>query len=148
MLWMEQGGATNPTAQTLDPTKGNVYQMKFQWLGFGAITFGVEDASTGVIVPVHRIQYANTNTEVHLLNPSFPMTSRVGNTTNNSNITVKTASMASEIEGKIRLLGPRNTISNTKTGVGTTLTNIVTIRNKTLAYSSTPITLCGLNVCK
>ena len=31
------------TGATLDPTKGNVYQITYQWLGFGAISFFIED---------------------------------------------------------------------------------------------------------
>ena len=124
------GGASNPTGQNLDPTKGNVYQINFQWLGFGLIEFAIEDANTGRFVPVHQIRYANANTVPSLLNPSFPILWSVENTTNNTNITLKGASCIGEIEGKIEYLGPTNAIGNSKTGVTTTLTNIITIRNK------------------
>jgi hypothetical protein len=72
-----------------------------------------------------------------MLNPSFPLGWFVENTTNNTNITLKGASCCAEIEGEIRLLGPRNSIDNAKTGVGTTLTNILTIRNKSTFASQT-----------
>ncbi len=131
------GGSTNPTGQTLDPTKGNVYQVNFQWLGFGYIEFAIEEAATGRFVPVHSIQYANSNTVPSLLNPSFPILWSAENTSNNTNITVKGASCVGEIEGKIVYLGPTNAIGNTKTGVTTTFTNILTIRNKSSYQSQT-----------
>lgn len=131
------GGLTNPTGDTIDPTKGNVFEIQFQWLGFGEIVFAIEDEQTGRFVPVHTIPYANNNTEPSMLNPSFPLGWFVENTTNNTNITVKGASCCAEIEGEIRLLGPRNSIDNSKTGVGTTLTNILTIRNKSTFVSQT-----------
>ena len=124
------GGSSNPTGQDLDVTKGNVYQINFQWLGFGLIEFAIEDANTGRFVPVHKIAYANANTVPSLTNPSFPILWSVENTTNTSNITLKGASCCGEIEGKIEYLGPTNAIGNSKTGVTTTLTNIITIQNK------------------
>ena len=131
------GGASNPTGQNLDPTKGNVYQISFQWLGFGYIEFAVEDSSTGRFVPVHALQYANANTVPSLLNPSFPILWSVENTTNNTNITLKGASCVGEIEGKIVYLGPTNAIGNSKTAVTTVFTNILTIRNKSTYQSVT-----------
>jgi hypothetical protein len=131
------GGSSNPTGQNLDATKGNVYQISFQWLGFGLIRFAIEDANTGKFVTVHQIAYANTNTVPSLLNPSFPILWSAENTTNTTNITVKGASCCAEVEGKIEYLGPINAIGNSKTGVTTTLTNILTIRNKSTYQSIT-----------
>jgi len=143
------GGASNPTGQNLDPTKGNVYQINFQWLGFGLIEFAIEDATTGRFVPVHQVRYANANTVPSLLNPSFPILWSVENTTNNTNITLKGASCVGEIEGKIEYLGPTNAIGNSKAGVTTTLTNIITIRNKSTYQTitnRTPINLLKYSI--
>jgi len=143
------GGASNPTGQNLDPTKGNVYQINFQWLGFGLIEFAIEDANTGRFVPVHQVRYANANTVPSLLNPSFPILWSVENTTNNTNMTLKGASCVGEIEGQIKYLGPTNAIGNSKTGVTTTLTNIVTIRNKSTYQTltnRTPINILKYNI--
>lgn len=131
------GGSSNPSGQNLDPTKGNVYQIRFQWLGFGRIEFGIEDAETGRFIAVHSIAYANNFTTPSLLNPSFPLLWSVENTTNATNITLKGASGCAEVEGKIEYLGPTNAIGNSKTGVGTTATNIITIRNKSTYQSLT-----------
>lgn len=131
------GNGVNPSNQTLDQTKGNVYQVQFQWLGFGNIVYGIEDSNSGRFVPVHTIKYANTAIVPSLINPAFPVRYRVENTTNNTNITLKGSSLAAEVEGQVIYLGPSNSIGNTKTGVTTTLTNILTIRNKTSFASKT-----------
>jgi len=68
---------TGPSGVTLDPTKFNVYQMKLQYLGAGAITFEVEAAPAGnnpTWVPVHSIQRPNNFTQTTFGNPSFPFT--------------------------------------------------------------------------
>ena len=131
------GGSSNPTGQNLDPTKGNVFQIQFQWLGFGQIVFAIEDSESGLFVPVHKINYANTATVPSLLNPSFPILWSVENTTNTTNITLKGASCCAEVEGKIEYLGPTNAIGNSKTSVTTTPTSIITIRNKSTYQSIT-----------
>ena len=124
------GGASNPSGQTLDPTKGNVFQIQYQYLGFGALYFSIEDSTTGTFVPVHVIRYANTYTVPSLTNPSMPILWAVQNTTNNTDIVVKGASAMAAVEGKRELLGPRHGYDNTKTTV-TTQTNAFTILNCT-----------------
>ncbi len=138
--WNEDNADNTGTLPTIDFTKGNVYQIRYQWLGFGAITFSIENPETGEFIEVHRIQYANTATTPSVFNPSLPIMARVENTTNNTNIKLETSSMAAFVEGKVELLGPRNSISNTKSAVGTTQTNILTIRvRSTFASKATRV---------
>lgn len=118
------------TGQTLDPTKGNVYFIQYQWLGFGMIRYMVEDSNTGNFVVVHIIKYSNANIIPSLTNPIFPLMWEAKNTSNTSDIVVKGSSGAGEVEGNIRYLGPKNSIGNNKAGITTTITNIITIRNK------------------
>jgi len=82
---------------------------------------------------VHRIAYANDNTVPSILNPSLPFCALVKNTTNNTPIVIKSSSVGAFIEGKINGMGIVKSANNTKTSVGTTQTNILTIRNK-VAY--------------
>jgi len=95
------------TGVTLDPTKGNVFQIKFQFLGFGAIEYFVEDPNDGELHLVHTIAYANANTVPSLNNPSFPLRVESINTTNTTDIAVSTASMAAFVEGKHSFAGLR-----------------------------------------
>jgi len=112
----------------LDPTKGNVYKIQYQWLGFGAINFYIESQETGSFVFVHQIKYSNQNTTTSVLNPSMPLSIKVLNTTNNSNIVVQVPSMAAFVEGITNDSGLLNAINNSKSSVTTQL-NILTIRN-------------------
>ncbi len=142
------GDDNNPSGVLLDTTKGNVYAISFQWLGFGAIDYCIEDPKTGKLTVVHREQYANNNTVPSVAIPSFPIHYHVKNTTNTTNIVLKTSSCAAMIQGKIVHLGPVNSKGNSKTSVGTTLTNIITIRNKTTYQTLTnqiPILLASLS---
>jgi len=123
--------------QTLDPTVGNVFQIRYQWLGFGAIRFYIEDQVRGSLELVHTIQYANANTLVSVNNPSFPFYAQSANTTNNTNVTIQISSIGLYIEGKDSSAGEtRQAKDNTKTAVSTE-TNILTIRNKA-TYQSVP----------
>lgn len=96
---------TGISGQDLDPTKGNVYQIQFQWLGYGLITFSIEDQMTGHFIMVHRLQYGNTNTETSISNPTLPLCVFAINTLNTTDIVVKSASLAGFVEGKEALLG-------------------------------------------
>ncbi len=121
----------------IDPTLGNVFAASYQYLGFGGILFEVEDPVTRRLTPVHLIQYANANTVPSLRNPSLPMIIEAVNTTNATNIVTSSASMAGFVQGRTIDLGLRYSTDNSKTGVGTTLTNVMTIQNKT-SYQGTP----------
>jgi hypothetical protein len=119
----------------LNPTLGNVYKIQYQWLGFGNINFFIEDASTGIFVLVHQIQYPNTSTATTLFNPTLPLFFKATNTTNNTNIVLRVPSMGAYVEGSTEDLGVLFSTSNTKSV--TTLLNIFTIRSKALFNSIT-----------
>jgi hypothetical protein len=119
---------TGSSGITLDPTKGNVYKIQYQWLGFGAINFYIESQVTGGFILVHQISYANQNTTTSVVNPSLPLWVKAINTTNNTNIVVKVPSMAAFVEGVVNDTGVPYAINNQKSAVTTQL-NILTIRN-------------------
>lgn len=122
--------------QTIDTTKGNVYQIRYQWLGFGQIEFSIENNVTGQFVVVHRIRYTNENIVPSVNNPTFPFCAASLNTTNDSNVVVKIGSVGLYIEGIETTAGEtRNAIDNTKTL--STETNLLTIRNRATFASKT-----------
>lgn len=135
--WNEDKAAGAETLPFIDITKGNVYQIRYQWLGFGAITFWIENPATGDFNKVHTIKYANAYTDPSIFNPSLPLHAEVVNTTNATNIMLQTSSMMGGIEGKEVDLGNIVSISNDKSAVTTTETNIVTIQNKALFVAKT-----------
>ena len=128
---------TGGSGVTLDPTKGNVYQIKYQWLGFGLITFSIEDPDDGDYHVVHRIVYANANTEPSLQNPTLPLHIMAKNTSNTSNLTVKTSSMAGFVEGKnAERSGLLNSKSNNITNLTSTELPILSVKNRVVHQSA------------
>jgi hypothetical protein len=122
------GGSTNKSGVNLDYTLGNVYQVKFQYLGFGNAYFFIENPLQGQMVLVHSLQYPNTTTTQNLRNPSFPFRLESRNFNNSSNIAVKTASVGLFIEGDEAFLGPIYGSNSTKSTI-TTETSILSIKN-------------------
>jgi len=120
---------TGSSSMILDPTLGNVYKIQYQWLGFGAINFFVENPALGSLSLVHQIKYANSSTVTTLFNPSLPLYIQAKNGSNNTNITVKVPSMAAFVEGELINTGLLNSIYREQV-VDLTGTNIVTIQNK------------------
>ena len=120
------GDANNPSNILLDPTKGNVFQIRFQWLGYGAIVFSLEDENTGDFEPFHIIKYANNFVVPSIYAPALPI--RWENTNTNGNATdivLKSASAMAALEGERKFTGP--TFSNNETGV--TANHVFSIRN-------------------
>lgn len=123
-----QNGANNPSNMLLDPTKINVFQIQYQWLGAGQITFYIEDPADGTYDPVHRIAYANGFTTPSLYNPNLPLSAKVINSGNATNLTLKSASMSGFCEGKVKQLGVVNSLVETSTH--STETAFFHLRNK------------------
>lgn len=115
---------------TLDPTKGNVYQILYQWLGFGCIKCFIEEPSLGLIL-VHQIEYAGTSTVVSIDNPSLPLSVEASNGSTSGDVSVETASMTGMLQGHIiDTIGINNSIGNVKSINVNEETNILSIRNK------------------
>ena len=127
---------TGPSGVTLDQTKGNVYQIRYQWLGFGAIEYSVEDPSNGDLVLVHRIEYANANTIPSVDNPALPLCIEAINTSNTTDIVLQTSSMGGFVEGRNEGLGISNGASvEIAGGIGMTETPVLSIHNHTVFQS-------------
>ena len=115
---------TGASGVTLDPTKGNVFQILIQYLGYGAIVFQVEvcgdNQNNPDFVTVHTIKNPNTLTATTFRNPSFPFTMAAYSAGSTTSLTVKTASFAGFIEGQKMLHGPRFSYFKSLTTVGDT----------------------------
>lgn len=96
-----------PSGMTLDQTKGNVYEINFQYLGFGNSTFNIEDPETGKFTTFHNIKNANSRTTTVLKNPNVTVLATSANIGGTTNTQLKTASMASFIEGSVIKLDPK-----------------------------------------
>lgn len=133
------GSVDNDSGMLLDPTKGNIYKIQFAGTAFGSISFSISEPVTGKFYTVHRISFANTASEPSLEFPRLNMSFYADNDDIGSAKTMKVGSIAGFNEGKDQLLGPTNSFSNSKTGVGTTLTPIFSIRNKSTFAGKTNI---------
>lgn len=125
---------SGPSGMTLDVAKGNVYQIRFQWLGFGDIRYYVENPATGEFVLIHEIGYANNNVIPVMQNPTLPLHIGVVNGATTTDIVIKSASMASFTEGKIDTSAGLN-----NSAVGTRASYDFTTQTSLLAVKSKPI---------
>lgn len=107
---------TGNSGAVLDPTKGNVFQINYQWLGFGSIIFYIEDPADGEFHKVHTIQYANANTRPSVARPTLGLRCSAENVANTTDIIIKTASMAAFVDGKDEYIGTRTGTKATITG--------------------------------
>lgn len=94
---------TGPSGMVLDPTKLNVYQINFRWLGSGKISYGIENEKDGDIIYFHQEHYVNKNTTPHLDNPSLRIGYVVADLggSGGTNVTLEGASILGAIEGNI-----------------------------------------------
>ena len=95
---------TGTSGVTLDPSKLNVYQINFRWLGAGEMRFGIENPLNGDMIFFHREHYANAYNTPHLDNPSMKIgyvAANLGNPGSGS-VSVTGSSMMGAIEGIIR----------------------------------------------
>ncbi len=108
---------TGPSRMTLNPQRGNVFQIGFQYLGFGNSKFYVEDPETGKPYQFHEIKNANSRTTPVLKNPNIAVLATSANIGGTTATQLKTVSMAGYVEGDQYKLDPKFAYSNTFTNV-------------------------------
>jgi hypothetical protein len=141
---------TGVSGMTLDPTKMNIFDVDFQYLGAGNLFFAVENPATGQFEPVHMMQHAGTQTVPTFANPTFHinMIAKTEAAYSGGALTMLTASLAGFIEGNEAPFGVRHEADATVSTNGTTevvnlilhneerfpATGTATTRNKVEAY--------------
>ncbi len=145
------GGANNPSSINLDTSKGNVYQIRYQWLGFGTVEFYVEHSEEGDLHLIHIIEYANANTVPSVDNPTLPLFAQAKNTSNTSDVVLRIGSMAGFVEGRDTLKGLPKSFNIEAESIGTTETPIMTVHShdiyqSTLNRVKTKFTLASVSV--
>ncbi len=116
-----------PSNQLLDVTLGNVYAIHFQWLGFGGISFFVENSITGKFEEVHRIPYANAAIQTSIRNPTLPIMMEVANTTNDTSLVLASSSSMGFIAGRMQnptIIHPTAILRNSENEVATVTTEV------------------------
>lgn len=113
-----------------DPTKGNVFQIDFQNMGYGEISYKIEDPETASIRTVHTIKVGSLQTYTQLGNPSLRAGMYCVSLGSTTNIDVYADSFSSFIQGKIRKTRNPRAISNTAAVTTTNETALLTLRNR------------------
>jgi hypothetical protein len=126
----------NPNVN-IDPTKGNIYKIQYQYLGFGDTFYSVGDTETGKYELVHIKKYLNTAVTPSVPNPIFRVGWATRNTGNTTDISVQGGSAAIFIEGKYIVHGLSDGECNIKSIPSGVITNILSIRNR-MAFDDKP----------
>jgi hypothetical protein len=136
--WVAQGSwngdkcnGTGASGFTINPAFGNVYQIRYPYLGYGVITFWVLNPAIGRWLLAHMIQYPNTTATTQLSNPNLNYFDQVLNTGNTTNIISYAGSYAALLSGSRSFTAnPKWAFDNNKTGI-TAETNLFSLRNAT-----------------
>lgn len=105
----------------IDLSKGNIYDIQFQWRGVGNYKFFIGNPTTDKIELVHEIKFLNTSNELTIYNPSLPFAAKSKNLGDSVSFWVGCFDVTSEGGGE------ENKIYN---GVGTDLNGVVLSNNK------------------
>jgi len=114
-----------------DPTKLNLYRVEYGYLGGVGMVFSIYDPNTGLFVPVHRVQWANSKTTPIFGNPDMKIgwtSASLGSS--GTNLTVGGASAYVAVGGPQVFRNQSFADDNSVSSVSTTLTNIITIKNR------------------
>lgn len=128
---------------TIDFTKGNVFQIQYQWLGYGLITLMIENPSDGKFITCHRILYVNTSLYPTIKNPDLPFMIECNNKSTTNDIKINTGSLGVFIVGNLR---NTNIVESSISHSFSSSTTIILalrfnpIRNSDISYNSCVIT--------
>jgi hypothetical protein len=102
-----------PSRMIFDPQMGNVFQIGFQYLGFGNAKFYIENPETGGPQQFHEIKNANSRTTPVLSNPNVNVLATCANIGGITSTQLRTVSMAAYVEGDLYKLDPKFAYSKT-----------------------------------
>lgn len=113
---------TGVSGMTLDPTKMNIFNINFQYLGAGNLFFAIENPATGKFEPVHMMMHAGSLTVATFANPTFHinMIAKTEAAYSGGALSMITASLGGFIEGKEADFGIRHEADVTVATNGTT----------------------------
>ena len=122
---------TGASAFNWDKAKGVPLQITIPYLGFGNISFFVQNPLTGRWILCHTIRYANSSATTQVRIPDLFVRYEATNTGNTTNLILYAGSSVIFLCGEASLLGkPKWAADSVKTAV-TTETVLLSIRNAT-----------------
>lgn len=135
--WDDPLDGSGFTGLAFAPKKLNVFYIRYQYLGGGAMEVWCENQN-GSVSLVHIARYAGLFTEPSVFNPNFKFHMHVENKSTTQDIVMKTSSFAYFVEGKtnqIELHQPQFSTGLIETTSVTTEVPLLTIRNKAQYFS-------------
>lgn len=118
-------------SSSFDPTKGNVYQIILQNMGYGVISYYIENPDTGQWYNVHNIKNASTTTTTTLGNPSLRCGMYVASLAGSgTDVSCYVDGFYAGIQGTFKKTRNPRAISNTATITTTDETAVLTLRNR------------------
>ena len=125
---------TGTSGITVDPSKLNVYQINFRWLGVGEIRYAMENPRNGDMFFFHHEHYSNRNETPHLDNPSMKVGYIAANLNNAVGVvTCRGASFLGAIEGIVERTRLPFSVTATRTDTMNSpgsLYHLVSLKNK------------------
>jgi hypothetical protein len=130
----------NMTAQTewdtapfsgFDPTKLNIYQIQYAYLGVANIEFSIYNPTLGLFQLVHKTKWANSNSTPNFSNPNMKtgwISTSLGSS--GTNLTVTGASMMGAIEGEEVIEESSHAHFAQQASISTTLYSVFTLQNR------------------
>lgn len=116
---------------TFDKTKGTPCLIKYPYLGYGNVSFYIQNPTNSRWQLVHTIQYSNTTATTQLSNPSLFGIGYTINSGNTTNQIMYLGSYAGLISGERTFVGnPKWAADSTKASV-TTEVNLLSVKNAT-----------------
>lgn len=117
---------------TFIPQRGNIYRISYGYLGFAPINLEVLKPN-GKWLLLSKIEYPNSSTVTHTTQTFLPVRGEVVNTGNNTNLEIRSGSLAAGIVdgGGEDIAGRQFSWANPETITFSDSTTLVTFRNKT-----------------
>jgi hypothetical protein len=125
----DRGDLKGNSRVMLQPDKGIVYQINWQWHGFGGITLSMNiPERPRQFIQLHEVEYPNRFTVPSITAPDVSLMAIAESTTGAVSKTVKSASASLFNEGNIRSFGPHFATTNRHDDVDDNQTNNVILR--------------------
>ena len=125
---------TGYSGVTLDPSKLNVYQINFRWLGAGEMRYAIENPLNGDMMFFHHEHYSNKYEHPHLDNPSLKIGYVAANLGGGVGVvTIRGASFMGAVEGLVEQTRLPYSVTATRTDSMNSpgsLYHLVTLKNK------------------
>lgn len=84
---------------TLDPSKGNLYQIQYQNMGYGNVIFSIMSPNSNKYIRVHTIKWTNSSTILGIPNPSMRVGLYAASTGSTTNLNVYASGMEASVGG-------------------------------------------------